>query len=102
MRYTTNKNMLLPGYTDIIDIEQINDNFEIIDEHFKDPDAHAELFLALETKIKDAMNAAITAATDSLIHMIMVSGGVFAQLTTSDDMAVCTANGEEIIAVKKL
>lgn len=102
MRHTTNKNMFLPEYTDIIDIEQINDNFEIIDEHFKDPEAHAELFLALETKMQNAMNAAIAAATDNLIHMIMVADGVYAQLTTSDDMALCTANGDEIIAVKKL
>lgn len=33
MRYTTNKNMKLPEYEDVIDIEDINTNTEIIDEH---------------------------------------------------------------------
>lgn len=101
MRYTTNKNMNLPDYTDIIDIGQINENFETIDEHFIDPEAHVELFLALETKIKNLMEKAIEAATDGLIHMIMVGDGVCAELTSSDGVALSTDDGEAIIAVKK-
>lgn len=101
MRYTTNKNMNLPDYTDVIDIEQINENFETIDEHFTDPEAHVELFLALETKMKDLMEKAIGAATDGLIHMIMVSDGVYATLTSSDDVVLSTDDGKEIVAVKK-
>ena len=122
MRYTINKNMNLPEYTDIIDIEKINENFETIDEHFTDPEAHAELFSALETKIDEhftdpeahaelfsaletkvlvLMDKAIKDATDALINMIMVSDSVTAQLATSDDTALCTNDGDEIIAVKK-
>lgn len=101
MRYTTNKNMKLPQYTDVIDIEQLNDNFEEIDKHFTDPSAHTELFLALETKITDLMESAIKSATDNLIHMIMVGGEVYTQLVTSDDIVLCTDTGDEIIAVKK-
>lgn len=41
MRQTKNKNMNLPEYADVIDIEQLNENFETIDEHFTDPKAHA-------------------------------------------------------------
>lgn len=33
MKYTTNKNLKLPEYTDVIDIGDINDNFEVVDEH---------------------------------------------------------------------
>lgn len=33
MNYTENANMKLPEYTDVIDIEDLNGNFEIIDEH---------------------------------------------------------------------
>lgn len=33
MKYTTNKNLKLPEYTDVIDIADINENFEAVDEH---------------------------------------------------------------------
>lgn len=59
MRQTTNKSMNLPEYTDIIDIEELNENFEIVDEHFTDQDAHAELFLALETQMSAATAEAL-------------------------------------------
>ena len=32
MKYTTNKNLKLPEYTDVIDIENLNENFSAIDE----------------------------------------------------------------------
>lgn len=102
MRYTTNKNMNLPDYTDVIDIEQLNENFETIDAHFTDPDAHAELFLALGNSLKAYMEEAIEAATEGLIHMIMVGSNVYTKLTTSDNVILCTDTGEEIIAVKKI
>ena len=53
MRQTKNKNMNLPEYADVIDIEKLNENFETIDEHFTDPKAHIELFLALDKKMSD-------------------------------------------------
>lgn len=101
MRYTTNKAMNLPDYTDVIDIEQINENFETIDEHFTDPEAHTELFLALKTEMEAFVEDAVKVATEGLIHMIMVGGDVYTQLTTSDDVILCTDTGDEIIAVKK-
>lgn len=109
--------MNLPEYTDVIDIEQLNENFETIDEHFTDPDAHAELFLALDEKMSAAMNAAVEAAvselenaiksatetaTDEMIRMIMMGGDVYTQLASSDGMILCANSGEEIIAVRKL
>lgn len=117
MRQTKNKNMNLPEYADVIDIEQINENFETIDEHFTDPKAHAELFLALDEKMNAALNAAIKAtvnelesaiksateaATDEMIRMIMMGGDVYTQLASSDGTILCTVSGEEIVAVKKL
>ena len=33
MKYTTNKNLKLPEYTDIADVADLNENFEAIDEH---------------------------------------------------------------------
>ena len=117
MRQTKNKNMNLPEYADVIDIEQLNENFEIIDEYFTDPDAHAELFLALDEKMSAALKAAIEAAvnelesaiqsateaaTDEMIRMIMMGGDVYTQLACSDGTILCADSGEEIIAVRKL
>lgn len=36
MRYTQNANFVLPEYADVVDIEQLNENFEKIDEHIGD------------------------------------------------------------------
>lgn len=33
MKYTTNKNLKLPEYTDVADVADLNENFEAIDEH---------------------------------------------------------------------
>lgn len=33
MKYTTNKNLKLPEYTDVVDVADLNENFEAIDEH---------------------------------------------------------------------
>lgn len=33
MKYTTNKNLKMPEYTDVVDINDINENFEIVDDH---------------------------------------------------------------------
>ena len=117
MRQTKNKNMNLPEYADVIDIEKLNENFETIDEHFTDPKAHIELFLALDKKMSDALSAAVEAAvseledaiksatetaTDEMIRMIMMGGDVYTQLASSDGTIQCAGSGEEIIAVRKL
>lgn len=97
MKYTTNKNLNLPEYTDTIDIEHLNENFKTIDAHFTDADAHNEKFAALDSSLRSAIQSAF----QNLLVMVM-SGLIQTELATSDGVAIGTSGGEELVAVRKI
>lgn len=75
MKYTTNRHLNLPDYTDTVDIEKINENFKIIDAHFKE----FEDFLAM-----------------------VVGGTIINDLTTAGGDLLTTAKGDQISIVRNI
>ena len=75
MQYTTNRHLNLPEYTDTVDIEKINENFKVIDAHFKE----FEDFLAM-----------------------VVGGQITNDLATAGGDALTTAKGDQLVIVRNL
>lgn len=95
MLYTENKNMNLPGYEDVIDVEDLNENFKTIDAHFSDPEAHPELMAKVLVEI-----SALRAELDALVAMLMGGNGMEITLATDSGEVMATGDGEEIAARK--
>ena len=83
MRYTDNYAFNLPEYSDVIDIENINDNFTVIDNEL----------IALES----AFNSAI----DNIIASAFVSGGLTTGLQSRSGDEIYTRDSEVILVIRK-
>lgn len=105
MKYTTNKNLKLPEYTDVVDIEDINANFEAVDEHLgasiaSDAGAHGfryntqdETFEILNAQgeweeISSAGSGGIALGAVTGLSTVTASGKVFIRWTDPDNIEV--------------